>query len=187
MSNGDIPTKMRGVVLEEFTTGKGELDPYTYKDDIPFDSSLLPHEVLIRVAVAGNCHTDGMVVRGEFKDMLKGRGLPLVPSHEPSGTILALGSEAASDKSSTATGNQGPLKVGHRVGALAFKDYCGKCDDCKTGNLKYCADSEAVGLSKDGGMAEYCKVDYRSTVLLPDDLTFEASAPLMCAGATMYT
>ena len=39
-----------------------------------------------------------------------------------------------------------------------------------------------TGLVNDGGMAEYMVSDAESVVLLPDSLSFEQAAPLMCAG-----
>lgn len=179
---------MKGLLLKKFVSDEvATTDPYTYSSSIPVPSStsLKPHEVLIKVAVAGYCHTEKMTAVGDFKAMLKGRELPLVPSHEPTGIVVALGSEASSEKSAPATGGKGPLQVGDRVGSLAFKDFCGECPDCKSGRPKYCDASEAVGLSVDGGFAEYCVVDYRSSVKLPDNLDFASAAPLMCAGATM--
>ena len=39
-----------------------------------------------------------------------------------------------------------------------------------------------AGITHDGGFAEYLCADPSTTVLLPDDLSFEQAAPLMCAG-----
>jgi hypothetical protein len=41
------------------------------------------------------------------------------------------------------------------------------------------------GLKNDGGMAEYIIGDAENTVLLPDSLSFEQAAPLMCAGVSL--
>lgn len=179
---------MKGVLLEEFTKGKGESDPYRYHEDIPFDGDkLLPTEVIVKIAVAGLCHTDGMCVRGEFAEMFKeGQGLPLVPSHEPTGTIVAMGKDAET-KSQSATGGKRLLKLGDRVGSLCFKNYCGECDECASGRSNFCENSDIVGLTVNGGFAEYAKVDYRSCVLLPDNLACESAAPLCCAGITIWT
>lgn len=35
-------------------------------------------------------------------------------------------------------------------------------------------------------MAEYMRADCNWTVKLPDSISFEAAAPLMCAGSTIY-
>lgn len=39
-----------------------------------------------------------------------------------------------------------------------------------------------AGLKINGGMAEYMVADSESAMLLPDSLSFEQAAPLMCAG-----
>lgn len=149
-----------------------------------------PHQILLKIASSGYCHTEHMVVRGEFKHMMR-QDLPLIPSHEPTGTVVALGSEAEKMSKNVAGFAQGhgagPVKQGDRVGAIAFANFCGKCDDCKTGNIKYCSDQDFVGVTFNGGFAEYCVVDVRSCIRLPDRLSFDAAAPLMCAGATIFT
>lgn len=43
-----------------------------------------------------------------------------------------------------------------------------------------------AGLTHNGGMAEYILADPAWTVHLPDTMSFETAAPLMCAGSTIY-
>jgi D-arabinose 1-dehydrogenase-like Zn-dependent alcohol dehydrogenase len=43
-----------------------------------------------------------------------------------------------------------------------------------------------VGLTLDGGFGEYCLIDARASAKLPNAMTFEQAAPLMCAGITIY-
>lgn len=43
-----------------------------------------------------------------------------------------------------------------------------------------------AGLTHDGGMAEYLVADPKWTIKLPDSMSFEEAAPLMCAGSTMF-
>lgn len=85
------------------------------------------------------------------------------------------------------------LKVGDRVGVLAFRDPCGECYDCQLsekgtlpGARVYCNSKIFMGISSDGAAAEYMLADARFVVPLPDALSFEAAAPLMCAGTTIY-
>jgi D-arabinose 1-dehydrogenase-like Zn-dependent alcohol dehydrogenase len=42
------------------------------------------------------------------------------------------------------------------------------------------------GLTTDGGMAEYIMADAETTIALPDGVSFEQGAPLMCAGVGIY-
>jgi D-arabinose 1-dehydrogenase-like Zn-dependent alcohol dehydrogenase len=101
---------------------------------------------------------------------------PMVPSHEPVGTIVAMGSKVKAS---------GKWKIGQRVGYILMKHPCKQCLGCKTfDDVRFCENSEKAGLTHDGGMAEYSVADPESTVLLPDDLSFEQAAPLMCAGVS---
>jgi hypothetical protein len=54
-SQGQLPSKMTGLLLEEYKK------QYVYRDDIPVPE-LEPGMLLIRVKVAGFCHTDLMVM-----------------------------------------------------------------------------------------------------------------------------
>ncbi|CEH18773.1 Alcohol dehydrogenase, class V [Ceraceosorus bombacis] len=174
-----LPTLMKGLSLDQFVTGQDkERAPYKLKHDLRVPSCSAD-EVVIKIAVAAVCHTDGMVVRGEFEHMMRG-GLPLIPSH-------AIGERAAKNfADGPGAGGAGPLKIGDRVGSLAFKDFCGECEDCKAGKPRYCENQDMCGVTANGGLAEYMAADYRSVVRLPDEVSFEAAAPLFCAGATIF-
>ncbi|KAK7415938.1 hypothetical protein QQX98_005511 [Neonectria punicea] len=150
---------------------------YQLKSDVPVPTPG-SGELLVRVAAAGFCHTDYQVYEGAY-----GTELPFTGSHEPPGTIAALGPEVAGD-----------WKVGDRVGVLNFRNPCGNCSGCKwrsttVGSLdaRYCDNKTMNGILKaDGGFAEYMIASDYALVHLPDNLSFEQAAPLMCAGATVW-
>lgn len=99
---------------------------------------------------------------------------PIVPSHEPVGTIVAVGPKV-----------QDKWKVGQRVGALLFRHQCHSCLGCKVNNdIRFCENIDFAGLKADGGMAEYFIADGNNSVLLPDEVDFVNAAPLMCAGVS---
>lgn len=177
---------MKALRIEEFNANP----PYVLRHDVPVPE-VGPNDVLIRIATAGYCHTEMMVARGEFASKSR-NALPLIPSHEPTGVVVALGSNAASNAAGgkTSSDDQGkdvPLKLGDRVGCITFRDYCGRCSECKRGTPKYCQDQDMLGVTADGAFAEYMRADYRSCVQLPASLDFDSAAPLFCAGATIYT
>lgn len=96
---------------------------------------------------------------------------------------MAVGKEAAQKK----------WQVGQRVGALLFKHACGTCAPCRMfkdppgsdkPDIVVCQGKELLGLTHDGGFAEYVAADAETTSLLPDGLPFEQAAPLMCAGVS---
>ncbi|KAE9379487.1 putative alcohol dehydrogenase [Stipitochalara longipes BDJ] len=128
-------------------------------------------DLLIKIGAAGFCHTDYQVMEGVYKSPC-----PIIPSHEPVGTIVAVGSKV-----------EGKWKVGQRVGVNLFQHQCHSCVPCETTNdIRFCENKGMTGLVNDGGMAEYMVSDSESVVLLPDSLSFEQAAPLMCAGATVW-
>lgn len=126
---------------------------------------------------AGFCHSDLQVLQGQFKSPLG-----MIPSHEPAGIIVQVGASCSSD-----------WKVGDRVGALNFKNSCGKCSGCgltkRTSDKldpRFCDNQETAGFQHDGAFAEYLAIDPETTVRLPPSLSFDQAAPLMCAGATVW-
>ncbi|KAF2797520.1 putative alcohol dehydrogenase, partial [Melanomma pulvis-pyrius CBS 109.77] len=129
------------------------------------------NDVLVKTGAAGFCHTDYQVWEGVYESPC-----PIVPSHEPVGTIVAVGSVA-----------QAKWKVGQRVGVLLFRHACKTCINCETTNdIRFCGSANLAGLKGDGGFAEYIVGDADNLCLLPEDIQFEQGAPLMCAGATVW-
>jgi len=161
----NVPRKMKAVQVVEFNK------PYQINDvDVPTD--LAPQDLLIKVAVASNCHTDSMVQAGVF-----GSKLPITASHEGAGTVVAVGSEVAG------------FKEGDRVMCGLPLHPCGRCNDCLGPETfrQYCTNLEGhVGVHINGCFAEYVRVDSRSTTPLPDEVSFTSAAPLACAGRTVW-
>lgn len=139
---------------------------------VPTPESLGPYDVLIKVAVASLCHTDGMVSAG-----VMGTKLPCIGSHEGAGTVVRLGSSVTD------------FKEGDRVMAGLPRSRCGHCPDClgDENYRQYCPNLAGhVGVTLDGAFAEYMIVDGRESSRLPDDVSFETAAPLACAGCTVW-
>ncbi|WVQ81257.1 hypothetical protein IAT38_003379 [Cryptococcus sp. DSM 104549] len=127
-------------------------------------------KVLLRIRASGLCHTDTMVLKGEF-----GGNYPLVGGHEPAGEVVKLGEGVTK------------VKEGDRVVALLPKDPCGKCADCTIGDWKYCPKISFGGINADGYFSEYALVESRFCVPIPDDMSYDQAAPMSCAGVTVYT
>ncbi|KAE8423118.1 chaperonin 10-like protein [Aspergillus pseudocaelatus] len=164
-----IPETMWAAQITEFNK------PYTISTvNVP---QLRPNELLVKIHAAGFCHSDIQVLRGELNSPL-----PLIPSHEPVGTVVQVGKESASK-----------WKVGDRVGILNFKNACGNCAGCRGsrrryGNMdpRFCDYRETGGFKNDGCFAAYMVADSATTIALPDSVSFEQGAPLLCAGATVW-
>ncbi|KUL88575.1 hypothetical protein ZTR_05071 [Talaromyces verruculosus] len=98
------------------------------------------------------------------------------PSHGTVGIIVSLGSSVTIK-----------WHVGRRVDVNLLKHQCHSCPPCKIGNnIRYRQSKEIASLSHDSGMSEYILRDPETLVELPDQVTFDQAAPLMCAGATVW-
>ncbi len=136
--------------------------------DIPEVESGL---VRIKVQACGVCHSDEVTRQGLFP----GIQYPRIPGHEVIGVIDAVGS------------NVPRWKVGQRVGVGWNGGYCGYCDSCRRGNFFACETSTQVtGLTRDGGYAEYMVAPFSALAMVPEKLSAEEGAPLMCAGVTTF-
>jgi alcohol dehydrogenase, propanol-preferring len=100
--------------------------------------------------------------------------LPLTPGHEGAGIVEAVGSEVTN------------LKVGDRVGIPWLHSACGTCEYCVSGWETLCTHQQNTGYSVDGCLREYTIAQASHAVKLPDNLSFEQAAPILCAGVTSY-
>jgi alcohol dehydrogenase, propanol-preferring len=126
-------------------------------------------EVLIRVEVCAACHTDLHVVEGDLSRRLS----PITPGHQVVGEIAAV--RGVTD-----------LTVGQRVGAFWLRSACGVCAYCQRGVENLCRSAEFNGYSAHGGYAEYMTAPGNFVVLIPDSISSEQAAPLLCGGAIGY-
>ncbi len=129
-----------------------------------------PGEALIRVQACGVCHSDSYAKTGGFPGMSH----PLVPGHEIAGVIAALGDGVR------------VWEVGQRVGVGWFGGNCGYCAQCRRGDLINCENMDIPGVTRDGGYADYVVVPASAMALIPDELSAQDAAPLLCAGITTY-
>ncbi|CAF1456882.1 unnamed protein product [Rotaria sordida] len=161
----NIPKTMKAILLHEYGGN------YRFHDDVPVPSHLDDYDVLIAIKSAGFCHTELLVRDG----IIKAKQLPLIPSHEPTGIIVAMGTKVSHE-----------FKLGDRVGALNRNHECGQCPDCLNDKPLYCDKRNTTGVTINGAFAEYQIADSHWLVPLPDEISFEQGAPLMCAGATAF-
>src|SRR5207237_9677864 len=55
---------------------------------------------------------------------------------------------------------------------------------CRRGREQFCVEGQMVGKHRDGGYAEFIKVPVRNVFVLPDEISFEHGAIMMCSSAT---
>jgi len=136
-------------------------------------------DIAVQVDYCGVCHSDLHAVHGLIKPAEGG----LVPGHEFTGTVTAIGAAVAG------------FAVGDRVAVGTIVDSCGTCPMCQAGQENFCyegavstyggTDRVDGTLTKGGYSREYVlreKFAYR----LPGGLDPAAAAPLMCAGISVW-
>ncbi|MFI6577426.1 alcohol dehydrogenase catalytic domain-containing protein [Nocardiopsis sp. NPDC050513] len=128
-----------------------------------------PGQVRVRVHACGVCGGDTIARAG-----LLGVRLPRIPGHEIAGVVDAVGDGVSA------------WNPGDRVGVGWHGGHCFTCDACRAGDFVNCVDRRIVGVHSDGGYAEYTVVPQHVLARVPDALTLEQAAPLMCAGITTF-
>lgn len=128
------------------------------------------NELLIKVHVCGVCRTDLHIADGD----LTHPKLPLILGHEIVGTIEEMGKKVSG------------FHLKERVGVPWVGNTCGVCEFCKEDRENLCDNAQFTGYHLNGGFAEYvvCKADF--AVPLPQHISDEHAAPLMCAGLISY-
>jgi 2-desacetyl-2-hydroxyethyl bacteriochlorophyllide A dehydrogenase len=121
-------------------------------------------EVLIKVMASGICGTDVHIFRGEYLG-----DYPVIPGHEFSGVISAVGS------------NVNRFKPGDHV-AVEPNISCDNCEPCLNNRQNFCLNWKATGVTLPGGMEQYVAVPEKAVFDI-GDLPFDQAAfvePLSC-------
>ena len=134
--------------------------------DVPIPE-IGPGDVLIRVAAAGICHSDAHYRAG----ISKIDNLPLTLGHEVAGRVEHVGSDVTH------------VAAGDRI-CVHYLVSCGSCEFCTRGLEQFCRSGQMIGKHRDGGYAEFIKVPGANAFLLPNEISFEAGAIMMCSSAT---
>lgn len=140
-----------------------------------------PGEFEVRIAIkfTGICHSDIHTARGDWASAK----YPIVVGHEIAGIVEAVGAKVTRHA------------VGDRVGVGCFVDSCRECRNCLAGEEQYClAGSVSTynsvgrdGLPTAGGYSTSIVVDENYVLKIPEGISLDAAAPLLCAGITMYS
>ncbi|MCJ7694360.1 MAG: alcohol dehydrogenase catalytic domain-containing protein, partial [Anaerolineaceae bacterium] len=103
--------------------------------------------ILIKVLSASICGTDIRILHGNHR--MYSPGTIRIPGHEVVGNIVEIGEGLSG------------FTVGERV-FVAPNTGCGHCEQCVSGNNNVCSNYDAVGVTMDGGFAEYMRVPANS-------------------------
>src|SRR5580658_5179979 len=150
-----------------------------------------PHEVLIRTAAAGVCHSDLHFVEGSYP-----YPLPAVLGHESAGVVEQVGAEVRT------------VKPGDHV-ITCLSAFCGHCEHCLTGHMSLCQSpevrreqSEEPRITQDGkpmqqflnlsSFAEQMLIHEHACVAVRPDMPLDRAALIGCGvmtgvGAVFHT
>jgi propanol-preferring alcohol dehydrogenase len=157
---------MKAAVLHEFKTPLSLED--VARPEIGAD------EVLIDVEVCGVCHSDLHVADGDWKQFAGITKKPLILGHEIVGRVVERGAAVEN------------VQVGDRAGVPWVQWTCGQCEFCREGNENLCVRQRITGVMVDGGYAEFAKAPASHVLRIPETLSSEQAAPLLCAGVTVH-
>ena len=152
----------------------GGLRPYEFQR-----RDLRADDVAVRVTHVGVCHTDLHAV-----EALTPGAAPLVPGHEFTGEVAAVGPEVTA------------FQVGDRVAVSNIVDSCGHCPECLAHRETYCVEFPQLtyggvdrrdGTPTQGAYSTEYVVRDAFVYRLPDGLDPAGAAPLMCAGLTTWS
>ena len=116
---------------------------YRGRGSLVLEEQPQPHpgkgEALLRVDACSICGTDLRIAAGDHRSYADGSGR--IPGHEIAGTVVEVGDGASAG-------------IGDRV-FVAPNYGCGRCRSCRRGQVNLCDKPRAIGITEDGGFAEY--------------------------------
>lgn len=146
----DLPKTMKAAILHR--------PEHLTVEEIPVPE-IGDDEVLIELKACGICGTDVLAYHGGHPRIT----YPRILGHEFSGIVCRSGKKV------------NRVAIGMRV-TSTMEIQCGECWACRHGHLNHCQAGRSIGLSADGGMAEYMKAPARNVLQLPDNIDFEVGA-----------
>ncbi len=174
LAQSKAKTKSKGYAAFD---NSGTLKPWEFERRAVGDN-----DVLIDVKFASICHSDIHQMKGDWGP----QQYPQVPGHEIAGIVTAVGK------------NVTKFKVGDRAGVGCMVDSCMTCNSCTHGEEHYCERGQTLftygypdkksptGITQ-GGYATNIVVRDHFAVHIPDNISLEEAAPLLCAGITTYS
>ncbi len=137
-------------------------------------------DVQIEILYCGVCHSDLHFARDEWHFTV----YPAVPGHEIIGRVASVGAGVSK------------YKVGEYVGVGCMVDSCRTCPSCVEGLEQYCdkgnvgtygGTEPVIGGPTFGGYSSSIVVDQSFVLRIPEGMDLASTAPLLCAGITLYS
>lgn len=141
---------------------------------------LLHSDVEMEILYCGICHSDLHQIKNDFGMTT----YPIVPGHEIVGKVTKLGSSVSK------------YKIGDFVAVGCIVDSCGTCPSCEDDLEQFCDEGVTYSFNSPdkytkgmtyGGFSETYVCDEQYVLKMPKKLDLAATAPLLCAGITVYS
>ncbi|KAJ5362776.1 hypothetical protein N7541_003620 [Penicillium brevicompactum] len=143
----------------------GESYTISLQNDVPV-ATPGTNEILVKLSCTGLC-------RSELRAALAWGAYNSIIGHEGVGVVVKAGAEASQSL------------LGKRVGVKWLYSACNDCSVCKRGYPHNCAQQLNTSRHVPGTLQQYVIADARFVTMIPDDVSDEIAAPLLCAGLTM--
>jgi len=151
----------------------GVLSPFKFSRRATGDE-----DVRFRVLYCGICHSDLHMLKNDWGTST----YPLVPGHEFVGEVTEVGSKVKK------------VKIGDKVGVGCMVGACHSCENCNNDLENYCTQMILTystfyhdGTLTYGGYSDTMVANQRYIIHVPENIPLHASAPLLCAGITVYS
>jgi len=135
-------------------------------------------DVTFKVLYCGICHSDLHFIKNEWGNA----SYPAIPGHEIVGVVTEVGKKVQN------------FKAGDKVGVGCLVGSCRTCDNCANDLENYCPDNKGTygniyydGTTTYGGYSDIMVVDEHFAIRIPDGMPLDSTAPLLCAGITLYS
>ncbi|TVY65450.1 Alcohol dehydrogenase 2 [Fusarium oxysporum f. sp. cubense] len=172
----NIPTVQKAAVLQGIDVG-GAIELVS----VPVPVLKTGH-ILVKMSWSGLCHSDVAIVRNylpetPFREMAL-RNAQGVVGHEGVGRVVSMAEDVAAESL---------WRIGDRVGIKWVSSTCGKCEFCLNGKDKVlCPAQQNPGTTEPGTFQQYAATDARFATRVPEGVSDEEAAPLLCAGLTAF-
>ena len=154
---------------------------WVFKDESTFckyyykHPPLKPNHIRCRVIYSALCLSDSLTGRGKWGSRIR----PLCAGHEVIGEVEAKGEEVTC------------FEIGDKVAFGPFRDTCAKCNFCLDGRTNACQhvtfnEKKLYGYYF-GGYSTHIQQPVSHAFKIPEGMDLSITAPLMCAGVTVFT
>lgn len=137
-------------------------------ETLPIPQIETPYEVLIKVKQCSICGTDVHMMK-------------VPPTYEATPNTI-LGHELVGEVVEIGTGVR-YIEVGDRV-VVNPNENCEVCHNCRRGLANHCLNNKSMGITNDGGFAEYVKTSEKQVFVISEHLSDDEAVfaePLSCA------